>query len=61
MGMAIKPQTLRLLKVMDGYSLTTQWHTQLRFPKTPATGFAYTDPDVIKMLQYLRHFPAAKF
>ncbi len=46
---------------MDEYSLTAQRHTQLRFTKMSATGFAYTYFDTVKLLQYLRHFPAAEF
>ncbi len=45
---------------MNGYSLTTQWYTQLRLPKMPATVFAYTYFDTVEPLQYLGHFHATK-
>ncbi len=60
-GHGNKTSAVEAFENIYGYSLTTQRHTQLRFPKMSATSFAYTYIDTVKFLQYLRHFPAAKF
>ena len=45
---------------MGCYSLAAQWNFHLRLSKMPATCFTHTYFDTIKLLQYFRHFHAAK-
>ena len=46
---------------MKHCSLAPQWHSHLWLSEVPATGFAHTDFDAIKMFQYLWHFHVTKF